>query len=1110
MKKERQRTLLVGAALLLAGATASARGSMVSPTAESDSRAAAVEQSAPQQQKDNKRTVSGQILDTNGEPLTGAIVRVEGTDKAAVTDTDGRFTLQGVAQNQYITVSYLGKKAVRKRATGDRLSIALDDDDNTLGDVLVTGYQTISKERATGAYDMIKGSDLEKPAANISERIVGRVAGVRTDLDADGNVSMVVRGQGTFLSADPLIVIDGFATNEGLSSINPNDVETVTVLKDAAASSIWGARASNGVIVITTKQAARNNKLKVEFNSFVRIGSKTDLDYLRNLASSEEQVAWEKATAGKYGYNTLPSSGSWNTFKNSFQQAYTLGYTLYNRMMSGDLTEAQYNSEMDKLAKLDNSKQIEDNLLRRPTYQNYNLSLAGGTERTQNYVSVNYQYDSSRFKKTHDDKLQINYRGNYNVFKWLDASLSTMVSYGNGTYNGSSVSEIKALGPYDMLIDDSGNLTDLMRLKYYQPLIDNTLDKSSFPYSDWSYNPIREISSRDITSKTLGTRIQAGLTFKIIDGLTLDTKLQYERYEQSNRSLYYEDSWTVRNTVNTTSAYDPETGKVTANLPTGQFLDESTSTQTSYDWRTQLNFSKTFLRDHRVDFIAGFEMMQDKTTSHSSPRSVGYDDDHLTVGIFPNGTGDSNNPLYNMVGSKITFQSGSYINRYSWYNNRYISYYANLAYTFKERYSVSGSIRNDASNFITDDPEYRYSPFWSIGGSWVASKEDFMKDITWVDYLKLRMTYGYNGNSNNASSVKPLISMGQTDAVTGLTQASIYDKGNPNLRWERTSTFNVGVDFDLLSHHLYGKIDYYYKYGKDILANVAIPYVDGDDTAYFNNAEITNHGIELTLGSQFAITPELRWNGQLTFSYNKNKVKKLLVANANHWWLSGSGYSGELYIEGKSIGSLWSYAYGGMKDVGTAGNERIEPVIKLVGDEVTPLSNPSINYDGREFMVCSGTQNAPTSIGFTNEFSWRFIDLSFTITGQMGHKFRQTPFNYTTQSTFANAQISSVLGSDGSTVVPIPLYTSDNMYSSTYTGYMDYLIASADNFRLRELNLTLNAPAPLARKIGLTAAQFYIQGNNLLTLKGQDEDPDYAYGSLRLQPSWTFGVKVTF
>ena len=278
----------------------------------------------------------------------------------------------------------------------------------------------------------------------------------------------------------------------------------------------------------------------------------------------------------------------------------------------------------------------------------------------------------------------------------------------------------------------------------------------------------------------------------------------------------------MRQLINTTSSWNQETGKVTPNLPKGGIKDQSKTEIRAYNWRNQLNFVRTFADRHDVNVIAGMEVSDRVRESTTYARTYGYNDETLSVGVFPNGPTGTKNWMGNSNG---TF---GYTNSYSYSTDRYFSLYANAAYTFDEKYTVSGSVRTDASNLITDDPKYRYSPFWSLGLGWQIGKENFMAGIDWLDRLNIRATYGYNGNVDKSTSFRPLISVNATqNTYTHDFTASISSYGNPSLRWEKTGTWDLGIDYSVLAGKLYGKIDVYNKLGKDLIASMTIPSVNG-------------------------------------------------------------------------------------------------------------------------------------------------------------------------------------------------------------------------------------------------------------------------------------------
>lgn len=1057
--------------------------------------------------KRNKQTtrlkkiiVKGIVSDEDNVPLPGATVRVSGLANGQVTDMDGRYEIE-VETGAVLEFSFVGYRSQQHKVENPiTLHIRLTEALQSLQDVVVTGYQTISKERATGAFDIVGQKNIDKPAVSVAERLVGVVPGVASTLDSEGNVSLSIRGQSTLLSSGrPLLVVDGFPIEGGFESINPNDVESISVLKDAAAASIWGARASNGVIVVTTKQSKKQKGLNVEFSAQTKIGARPDLAYMRNSASSAEMVEYEKSLFGKYGIQPLASQVSAASFNTTHYYTYTQAGILYNRYAAGELTEAEMNTGLEQLKQQNNLSQIQDLMMRRPVYQQYNLSLAGSTERMSNYVSLLYSRNDRRFQKVSDDNFQFNYRGKAKLLPMLDLYLSGMMAYQNSDLTG--MESISGLAPYDLLVDASGKPTDLSHLHYYKPMIDRMVPKENFPYADWSYNPLTEINNRSLKAHKLDLRFQGGLTWKIIEGLTFDTKLQYERLQYNYRNLYNEQTYYVRNKVNTSSSWNRHTNEVSQALPSGSILEESTDVINSYNFRNQVSFARVLGGVHALNFVGGLEISQTQTDGTRNAPSYGYNDDRLTVGVFPKGT----TGLRNWLGKEMTLD---YLNRYTYHRARYFSAFANLSYTFDERYSLSASFRTDASNFITDDPQYRYSPFSSVGLSWNVSREDFMQALPEVDHLKLRFTYGSNGNANSSTSVVPLIRMLGYNQQTNEMEAEVWSKGNPKLRWERTNVLNLGVDFDLWKSRLFGKIDLYYKYSKDVLGEVAIPMINGGTSAIFNNAEIRNKGFELMLGSRLPIAKELTWEGNLSMAYNDNKIVKLFKTSAPYWQLSGEG-SRSFQVEGKPLNSVYSYVYDGVKNVGTATAPHRMPTVRLKNGEYMPLGGQT-TYDGLDFLAYQGTTVAPWYVGMTHTLTYQDFSLSCIVVGKFGHIFRRTGFNYAGRGETPNAQLTELLHNNADKVVPMPLQDTDPLSQWSRAAYLDYLTTSAANIRLQELSLSYNLPKRLLSQWGVDRLTLYCQGNNLLTWKRIDEDPEYLYGSYRLQPSCTFGLKLAF
>lgn len=1065
---------------------------------------------APTPMLDTVIDVRGKVVNQNQEPVEGATVTVKGSRKAATTDAFGFFRLNGVDRTATIIVSSVNMEIFEMKLNGRaNLTISLTSRTTALNDVTVTastGYQTISRERSTGAYNVISRSQLEKPTTNLATRLIGTTAGLQAKLDENGNPTFRLRGQTTLIPEDavqplaqqPLVVLDGFPIQGDFSTINPNDIESITVLKDAAAASIWGARAANGVIVVVSRNARKGTPLKVELTAFTRMGKKFDLDYVNPLATSAETVEYEKASFNNWSAQTV--SGS---LMSDYYKAFSLGSTAMSEHNLGYISLEERDAILARLASQSNKSQISDYLLANPSTQQYNLSLSGSTGKMTNNLSFMFEDNQSNFKKTDDRKYMLNFRTTSNIFKWLDLNVGGLVQYNKLNTSGVTLPDIQGFSPYEMLVNEDGSLTKLHR--YYYPILERDVPMNLFPYSNWYYNPIEEINNRKITSEQLNARLQAGLTFKLMKGLNFDSRVQWELFNTYNRTLNNENTFAVRDIVNTSTGWDQATNTFTQNLPKGSTLAQNRSRGQSYNWRNQLSFNRRFGQDHEVNAIVGTETNNRVNETFVNPTTYGYNDETLTTGLFPNGPGGTFKTLPNWLGQNQTF---GYTNTFSYRTERFFSYYGNVAYTFQNKYTISGSFRTDAANIISDDPKYRYDPFWSVGAAWQVYKEKFFRNISTIDMLAVRLTYGYNGNVDRSTAFQPLINQAATPNVyTNDQTATISSFGNPSLRWEKTGTWNLGIDYSILKNRLFGKIDVYRKLGTDLIATISIPAVNGTTSQKLNNAAMTNRGIEIELGTYLPIKGrDISWQGNVNFSYNKNEITRLFVATYASSTLAGGG-SGA-YVVGEDANSLWRFEY--------AGIQNSQPMIK--GPKGTLYDFGAFAPgDGREYMLNMGTSVAPYTLGFLSNFKIYDFNLSFIVTGKFGHVYQRKGFNYPptwTTRVLPNKKITEVVNGDPSKIVPLPLNLIEPRYYfwDRFHQSLSYLIENASHIRMQEVNLTYTLRRSPIQKINFTRLQLFAQANDLFTVyaNNADEDPEYPLGTMNPRPRLTLGLKCEF
>ncbi|WP_299578643.1 TonB-dependent receptor plug domain-containing protein, partial [Mucilaginibacter sp.] len=464
-------------------------------------------------------TISGSVTDENGQPLPGVTIRVKGQRTgAAVTNSNGFFTIQVPDNKAILEITYIGyiKQEIvvgNQTSFNVKLKVAFDE----LKEVTVnTGYQSLLKERAPGSFSQVSQATLsDRPVSNLSTALQGMVAGMQAKENADGSVSFLIRGSTSLYAATaPLVVVDGFPlSTSDFSTINPNDVENVTILKDAAAASIWGARAANGVIVITTKKSKVGSGLVVSASTFTRVSALTNLDQLLTTANSADQVAYEKlAYKNGWFFAGMQYGGA---FPTDFRNPLTLAQELIYANKNGTLSTAAMNSGLDSLSTINNHSQISNLLLRRAILQQYNVNFSEGTGRSNSYASLLFENNNTRYQGTGYNKFGINFSNEYKLAKFLIFNFGAYLQYRKDETSGATLAELQQLSPYETLQNPNGSYATNLNVSGPNRAVAATLPLNSFPYPDWSYNLLREVKGRNLSDDDYTVRIQTGFNIKL-------------------------------------------------------------------------------------------------------------------------------------------------------------------------------------------------------------------------------------------------------------------------------------------------------------------------------------------------------------------------------------------------------------------------------------------------------------------------------------------------------------------------------------------------------------------------------------------------------------------
>lgn len=1049
-----------------------------------------------------KPRLSGRVTDEYKVELTGVNIKIKGTAKGAITDIDGRYELDA-APGDTLLFSYVGmeNRQVRVRPGIRTIDVRMVSSQTAIGEVMITGYQTLSKERATGSYSVISEKDTKgKLETNIMSRIEGMVAGMNSTGTGFNRGQIAIRGITTYEGNQaPLYVVDGLPYEGDISAINPSDVQNITVLKDAAAASIYGARSANGVIVITTRRG-QSGATRISYNGSIMFSPKPDLGYL-DLINSSELV--DLQIEGFNFYHT--DYGNLNR-RRALNPVVDLLYR-HEQGLIDDLEGA-----LLPYRNTGNRKEIEKEFARTGVSRQHNVSVSGGSERSRYMFSFNYMKNLSHQKHEYDERIGFNFKNNAQLFRWLSADIGVSGSFnkadnrnnsypaGNEMAEGGYVDLISLYPGYYTLRDAGGAPNPWLREK--SPYELERL--KGIGLMDETYSPVSDKSKEHFHSNDDYYRVYAGLTFHITEGLSVDLKYQTENTNRKDRKLYSADSWVVKNMINNAAVYDKNTDELTLNVPKGGQLDERRGDQRSYTFRAQANFNRTFCT-HDISAIAGAERRMKRDTQ-TRVYYMGYDENSLGY------TSYDPKLLFEIDGTEAVngyfSWSSERHNRLYHKEDRYVSFYGNASYTYNNRYLVTGSLRIDQSNLFGTNTRHQYRPLWSVGGSWLSAEEGFMKDIDWINRLNMRVTYGIGGNVPKSAGPYLNVSDAGYNYWIDANSSTITNPPNPQLRWEKTATTNFGVDFSLLNYRLNGSIDLYRKKTSDLLGPRNTDPTIGWSQLLVNYGTMKNKGIEIGLQSVNIRNRNFSWETDFIFSHNKNKLTNLegteeAVFNYVSYDVAAVGYP---------LNSLFSYRYAGLDPAN--GN-----VLVYNGD-----GEKVENVDSVDELVYSGTRVPKYTASIRNTFSFMNFDLSFMFVYYGGHVMRDVVADYIGGAPAFNLNKKALnhWRKPGDENIPgvAPSLNRNVDYYDAQTWYSaDIHVKKADYIKLRNVSLGYNVPGEWLRKYKINSLTLTCQVTNpWWWAKNGRIDPEaysvagYGTGALTLPnpTTYTLGLSIDF
>ena len=1019
----------------------SVSGALAAPVTTGDASAMVVQQG---------KKVTGVVVDATGEPVIGANVVVKGTTNGTITDFDGNYTIEGVSASDVLVFSYIGYLS-QEITIGNQaaINVTLSEDSQALEEVVVVGYGVMRKSDVTGSIGVAKGDELTKNQ-NFSalDNLRGKVSGVNifSNSSQPGAYSnrVVIRGMATInASSNPLYVVDGVVM-ENFDLVNPNDIESMEVLKDASAAAIYGARGANGVIMVTTKRGKKD-------------GEGVQISYQGSVSASHIARKMDTMTAQEWC------------------DAFMIGLENENKYQGKNwsLNRTDWFNDPDYFT---NGNPIydtnwQDEATRTAVSHNHQLNIQQAGKNSSMGAFLNYTDQQGIVNNTYNKRINAKMTYDANPTPWLSTAVNVLVNHTWGRYTPEDGGGQEArrtmieMLPWLPVKDKNGNYTTST-----SSAINDVLGFEGMS------NPVMILDLQRRMRYNTQIFGNAALTFHLAEGLDLKTQLGIDHHNQTYRGYSSRDLPNVSQQQQGWADYQ--------NWNTLYWQEE-----------TYLTYNKVF-GEHSLNAMAGLSWTE-RTQNYNKAYTEQFPDDFFED--------------YNMgAGANPSAPSSS------WNRWRMNSYFLRFAYTYKDRYSATVTGRVDGSSKFGDNNKYAFFP--SAGLAWNISQEDFLKDNNTISNLKLHTSYGLTGNSE----IDMYRSLARVSSGTLLINdvrnpySYVSSMANPDLKWEKTGQFDVGMEIGLWQNKLTFDIAYYNKKTTDLLLDCPLPHSTGFSTVYKNIGSVRNSGMDLMINARPVTTNDFSWSSTVNLNYNKNKILHLGENDEDiemNWWVGGSE---SILRVGENMSAFYGYRRLGVYTQEDYNNGLCE--LNQVGR--------AKRTDKKEII---GKGMPDWTGSWINNFSYKNFDLTMDFQFVWGVETMQQFYHSTYDRFGITNGLSNILydaynGSNPETMQQA-IYLCNSGHAGQDTTIDDSWIANGSYLRLNMLQLGYTFDSAVAKKIGLAGLRVYASGNNLFLITSKDYngyDPEgtsqgdnkfgqnmtfFSYPRAR---TFTFGVNVTF
>ncbi|PPK99509.1 SusC/RagA family TonB-linked outer membrane protein [Parapedobacter indicus] len=1057
--------------------------------------------------------LTGRVVnDADGKPLVGALVRSSNGNSPTKTDESGMFVLTISPKDTVLYVSFLGYETSEinlRTPYAKPLTVMLQPGVRALEEVIVsTGYEEIPLERATGSFEKIDNALLNRSVGmDVLSRIENIASGVyfnnrKVDINSVGppDHDLYVRGISTLRNAQvgataPLIVLDNFPYEGSIANINPNDIESVTILKDAAASSIWGAKAGNGVVVITTKKADFSQPTRVSFNHSVNVTAKPDL-YARKVMEASDIIDMEMFLFDKGFYNS-------NETKRS-KPALSPIVELLIQLRDGKMDTTNAYNAIDQYRANDIREDMLDYIYRQSVNRQYALSMDGGNAYHRFRLFGGYDKMLNSQRGSENDRINVKLENSFNIGTklLLDSRIfwtQTRNTYASLGTTGANYGSNGYPYPYIRFADDDGQPLPVPN-DYRMGFLDTA---GQGKLLDWQYRPLDEIRNPANHVLTREILMNVGLTYKIAQWANAELKYQYGNENGIHQNHGSLENYATRDLINRYTQIDAN-GVVSYAVPLGGILRLTNTAASSHRLRGQANINKDWTDRHRLRGLLGMDVQQRKTTSNAYD-TYGYDDEYLT--FVTNIDHNTRYPIYaNLAAASFIPNTRAFAGSV----NRFVSVYGNLAYTFLDKYTITGSARKDASNLFGVSTNNKWTPLWSLGVNWNLAKESFIPD-GWFDRLNIRFSTGYSGNVDNSMSALTTISYTTVNSVWGIDwpAAQIANLPNRELRWEKVSTHNLGLDFSIWNRRVSGSIDLYKKNTFDLLSPFPVDPSTGRSLLIMNVARTESRGLDLQLHTQNTVG-KLKWSTDLVFAYNNNWIRETFEDELNP--VSYTNLGSLIVYKGAMAYGAYSYQWAGLnpengQPMGYLNGEASADYRQIASRENTRLTDLVLHGSARPLYFGS----------LRNTVTFRNVSISFNLTGKFSYYFRREGLDYGSLIELNNGHADYYRrwqhpGDELHTNVPAFVYPTDSRANSFYRN-SEVLVERGDHIRLQDIRIAYRLdPVRAGQTVLLKNAEVFLFGNNVGFVWRANRlglDPDVADG-IPLPRSIAAGINLSF